>query len=261
MGPPEAHGSHAPTLLYLDQNYASRVSQFLLGQPSHDPFGLLYEALEPAQVLIPPSPFHVLELRGGYLLPSFGSFYARFSRGLWVRPWGEVVRRQAARQKSGGGLHREDLLSSEGDWEAAAELGPLEDVLILELTGGFLERARSARQALYERLDLGLTFNGLAFDTDEGAIHTPPFVWLLSRMLAFRSLERERYTRPSDLADLIMAATVGPYVDILATDRYLLREVMGRVGHRSAPYLGGEVYSGRRHEVLALAARLREGSS
>ena len=250
MGPPEAHGPPAPTLLYLDQNYASRVSKFLLGQPGHGPFGLLYEALEPARVLVPPSPFHVLELRGGYLLPSFRSFYARFSRGLWVRPWAEVVQRQAAR----GALVRDDLLSSEGDWEIAAELRPLEDILGLEFAGGFLERTRSARQALYERLELGLDF-----DKDEGAARTPPFVWLLSRLLAFRSLEPERYTRPSDLTDLIMAATVGPYVDILATDRYL-REVMARVGHGSAFYRGGEVYSGRRHEVLALAARLRESS-
>ena len=242
--------SHAPTLLYLDQNYASRVSKFLLGQPSHEPFGVLYEALEPAQVLIPPSPFHVLELRGGYLLPSFRSFYARFSRGLWVRPWAEVVRRQAAR----GGLARDDLLSSEGDWDTAAELSPLEDILDLGLAGGFQGRTRSARHALYERLNLGLDFS-----TDEGAARTPPFVWLLSRMLAFRSLERERYTRPSDLTDFVMAATVGPYVDILATDRYM-REVMGRVGHGSASYRGGEAYSGRRHEVLALAARLKENS-
>ena len=250
MGHSELHGSHALTLLYLDQNYASRMSKFLLGQPGHDPFGLLYGALEPAQVLVSPSPFHVLELRGGYLLPSFQTFYARFSRGLWVRPWAEVVRRQAAR----GGLAREDLLSSEGSWDTAAEMSPLEDILDLKFTGGFQERTRSARQALYERLDLGLDF-----DTDEGAARTPPFVWLLSRMLAFRSLERERYTRPSDFTDFIMAATVGPYADVLATDRYL-REVMARVGHKSAPYGGGEVYSGRRREVLALAARLGESS-
>lgn len=68
-------------LLYLDQNYASRIAKFLLGQTSHDHFGTLLKALEGRDVLIPPSPFHVLELRGGYLLPVFKTFYARFSEG------------------------------------------------------------------------------------------------------------------------------------------------------------------------------------
>ena len=223
---------HPKTLLYLDQNHASRINKFLLGQGSHEHFGVLYRALDERRVLIPPSPFHVLELRSGYLLPPFKTFYARFSQGLWVRPWQEVVRRQTAR----GGLHLDDLLTPEGSWERPARLEPLEDILVLELSGSLLERSWGAKDELCERLELSTG-------------PTPPFVRWLSRLLAFRSLERERYDRPSDLIDLIMAATLSPYVDVLATDRYM-REVLERVGYR------GEVYSGRRHEVLALAARL-----
>ncbi len=49
-----------------------------------------------------------------------------------------------------------------------------------------------------------------------------------------------------------MAATVGPYVDALATDRYL-REVLQRVGFEPP------VYSGRRQEVLRFARDLHAG--
>lgn len=220
-------------LLYLDQNYASRVAKFLLGQKSHDHFGALLGVLRGRNILVPPSPFHVLELRGGYLLPVFKTFYAEFSGGYWVRPWQEVL----GRQRRLGALEQGDLLTRAGDWEQAADLRPLEGVLSFELTGVFLERSWQARDQLGELLGLGYA--------------STPFVRLLARLLALRSQEAERYARPSDLLDLVMAATVGPYVDALATDRYLC-ELMQRVGYR------GRVYSGRVHEVRQLAADLKE---
>jgi len=219
-------------LLYLDQNYASRVAKFLLGQASHEHFGALYGVLERVRPLIPPSPFHVLELRGGYLLPTFRNFYARFSKGYWVRPWQEVAARQAARSE----VKLEDLLTCEGSWAAPADLEPLAGILELPLGGSFLERTWAAQDDLRARL---------------GLPHPTPFVGLLAKLLAFRSLEAERYARPSDLLDLVMAATVGPYVDALATDRYL-REMLGRVGYPRP------VYSGRRHEVERLTLHLAE---
>lgn len=103
------------------------------------------------------------------------------------------------------------------------------------MTGGFLERSWQAHALLRDQLGLGHT--------------NAPFVQLLARLLAFRSQETERAPRPSDLTDLVMASTVGPYVEVLASDRYLC-EIMARVGY------GGRVYSGRRSEVLQLAADL-----
>ena len=190
-------------LIYLDQNYASRIAKFLLGQKSHSHFGALFEVLKAEMlkaevlggqsVLIPPSPFHVLELS--------------------------------------------DFLTREGSWERAADLRPLEGILSYRLTGGFLERFWQAKALL--RGELGL-----------GEVNVP-FLELLAKLLALRSQEAERFTRPSDLTDLVMAATVGPYVDVLATDRYL-RELTQRVGYR------GRVYSGRVFEVQQLTADLTE---
>ena len=225
-------------LIYLDQNYASRIAKFLLGQKSHSHFGALFEVLgvevlRGQSVLIPPSPFHVLELRSGYLTPTFQTFYAAFSGGYWVRPWQEVIARQVGRQ----GLELSDFLTREGSWERAADLQPLEGILSYRLTGGFLERFWQAKALL--RGELGL-----------GEVNVP-FLELLAKLLALRSQEAERFTRPSDLTDLVMAATVGPYVDVLATDRYL-RELTQRVGYR------GRVYSGRVFEVQQLTADLTE---
>jgi len=235
-------------LLYLDQNYASRVAKYLMGQPSHAHFGELYRALHGAREgpprtrpLIPPSPFHVLETRGGYLLPVLQGLFAEFGDGRWVRPWQEVVARQARRLEQGGRPDRRELLARHGDWQRAADLGPLADVLEVPLEGGFFDRCLELREALAARIGV----------RRESAM-TLPFARLLVRLLAFRSLDADRGPRPSDLADLVMAATVGPYVDVLATDRYL-RETLQRTGYR-AP-----VFSGRRHEVLALAASVRAG--
>lgn len=231
-------------LVYLDQNYASRVAKYLLGQPSHEPFGILYRALHAARERpprlrprIPPSPFHVLETRGGYLLPVLQGLFAEFSDGRWVRPWQEVVGRQAAR----GHLDRRDLLSAGGDWQAPASLEPLEELLDEPLSGGFFDRCQALREVLRARLGL----------THEQAL-TLPFARLLVRLVAFRSLDEDRDPRPSDLTDLLMAATVGPYVDVLATDRYL-RETLQRIGFRTP------VFSGRRAEVLRLAELFESG--
>jgi hypothetical protein len=77
-----------------------------------------------------------------------------------------------------------------------------------------------------------------------------PFVRLLARLLAFRSLETRRRERLADLVDLLMAATVVPYVDALGTDRYL-REALARVG------VATPVFSGRNPSVLDFARWLR----
>ncbi len=227
-----------PRLIYLDQNYASRISKFLLGLPHNGAFGEAWSALLAAaragQILAPPSPFHVLELHGGYLLPTFKAIFSRLSGGYWVRPWQDVVRRQAER----GGVVLEDFLTDRGDWDRPADLWPLWDLLDLELSGSFYRRAELVAGFVSDRLGLG----------ERGA--SLPFVRILSRLLAFRSMERTRHERLSDLVDVLMAATVWPYVDILATDRYL-KEALRRVGY------GAGVFSGRSRDVLELAERLR----
>jgi len=225
-------------LVYLDQNYASRISKFLLGLPHNGAFGVLWAALQEAADrgawLAPPSPFHVLELHGGYLLPTFKAIFSRLSGGFWVRPWQDVVRCQAER----GGVALEDFLTDRGHWDRPADLWPLWDLLDLELEGSFYRRAERVAGFVSDRLGLG----------ERGV--SLPFVRILSRLLAFRSLERTRHERLSDLVDVLMAATTWPYVDILATDRYL-KEALRRVGY------GEGVFSGRSRDVLDLAEKLR----
>ena len=221
-------------LVYLDQNHASRIAKHLLGQPHHEAFGRVHAALRSRRPCVPPSPFHVLETRGGYLLPTLREFFADLSGGVWVRPYAEVVRRQARR----GGLDRRDLLSDTGDWIDAATLTPLADLLETPLEGSFFGRCERVRHAAAER-----------FEVPPDEADRLPFFRLLGRLVAFRSLDRDRRPRPSDLIDLVMAATVAPYVDVLATDRYV-RELLLRVGHR------GPVFSGRRPDVDRFAAAL-----
>ena len=233
---PRPRATLESVLVYLDQNYASRVAKFLIGQTSHAAFGEVHGALREARACVPASPFHVLETRGGYLLPTLETLFADLSGGAWLRPWQEVARRQARR----GCLDADDLLTAYGDWEAAATLDPLEDLLEVPLQGGFLRRRLTIRDHVAERF-------GLAPD----AARSLPFFDLLARMVAFRSTDEERIDRPSDLTDLLMAATVAPYVDALATDRYVA-EMLARVGHE------GPVFSGRRPDVLRFAAWLRE---
>ncbi|WP_456414041.1 hypothetical protein [Oceanithermus profundus] len=190
-------------------------------------------ALE-GRVVVPPSPFHVLELHGGYLLPTFRRMFAQVSGGFWVRPWPDVVRRQVER----GGLDRGDFLWRRGSWDEPADLAPLWGLLDLDLEGDFYQRAAAARAWARRRLGLGR------------AAEAAPFFGLLGRLVAFRSLERTREERASDLLDVVMAATVAPYADVLATDRYL-REALVRVG------AGVRTWSGRSGEVRALARWLR----
>lgn len=222
-------------LVYLDQNHASRIAKYLRGQLSHEAFGEAYGALLDAAALVPPSPFHVLETRGGYLLPTLRTVFGQLSRGTWMRPWQQVVRRQASR----GALDRADLLTASGDWETAATLDPLRRLLDVTLSGTDLARRRTIRSRAAQWMNVPLR-------DAEGA----PFFELLARLVAFRSVDQERADRPSDLTDLVMAATVAPYVDALATDRYV-SEVLGRVGH------DGPVFSGRRPDVLRFAHWLR----
>jgi len=226
-------------LVYLDQNHASRIAKHLRGQPSHEAFGEAYRALVEVGPIVPPSPFHVLETRGGYLLPTLKTLFGRLSHGAWVRPWQEVVRRQALR----GALDRSDLLAASGDWQTPATLGPLGPLLDVPLEGTMFARRRTVR-----------AWAALWLDVPPRDARGLPFFDLLARLVAFRSADEERAGRPSDLTDLLMAATVAPYVDALATDRYVA-EVLGRVGH------GGAVFSGRRPDVLRFARWLRERGS
>jgi len=224
-------------LVYLDQNYASRIAKYLLALPGQEAFGEVWEALlELGEgVVVPPSPFHALELHGGYLLPTFRRMFAQVSGGWWMRPWQEVTRRQVER----GGLERDDFLWRRGSWSEPADLAPLWGLLDLELEGDFYQRAAAARA--WARRQLGMPRRAEA----------APFFRLLGRLAAFRSLEPVREERPSDLVDVIMAATVVPYARALATDRYL-REALARLGK------GGRVFSGRSHEVRRLARWLRQ---
>ncbi|MDZ7801054.1 MAG: hypothetical protein U5K81_09720 [Trueperaceae bacterium] len=223
-------------LVYLDQNYASRVAKYLRGQPGHAAFGQAYRALEEAAPLVPPSPFHVLETRGGYLLPTLRTLYERFSGGWWVRPYQDVVRRQVRR---GGAVAREDLLTRHGDWSVPATLDPLDDLLSVRFEGDASARTGAVTRVVAAR-----------FGLPAGQAERMPFVRLLARLVAFRALDDARAPRPSDLTDLVMAATVAPYVDVLATDRYL-RETLQRVGVRTP------TFSGRRPDVLRFARWLR----
>ncbi|WP_243094655.1 hypothetical protein [Thermus thalpophilus] len=217
-------------LVYLDQNYASRMAKHLLGQPGHEAFGRLYEALK-GKALAPPSPFHVLETlhpqRGpeekvGYLLPALKAVFGELSHGYWVRPWPEVAWRQ------GRGLYREDLLWRGGSWEEPADLSPF-----LGLPEGlrglpFLEAQETARREILARTGL----------------KEVPFVRLLAELLARMATDPTRKPRPSDLLDAVMAATVYPYVDLLLTDRYLRN------------LLPQKSVGGRQKEVEALVRRL-----
>jgi hypothetical protein len=225
-------------LVYLDQNYASRIAKHVLGQTSHQAFGEVLAALRAAGAQAPPSPFHVLETRGGYLLPTLKELFGELAGGRWVRPWQEVVRRQA----EWGARSRDDLLTAEGSWDAAATLDPLGDLLDVPLHGSVVRRRVAARDAIAMRLELSAD-----------RARSLPFAELLARLLAFRSADAGRADQPGDLTDLIMGATVGPYVDALATDRYLA-EILGRVGHDRP------VFSGRRPDVLRFAGWLRDAA-
>jgi len=80
-------------IVYLDQNYASRMAKHLLGQPGHEAFGRLFLALK-GRALAPPSPFHVLETlypargpkeKAGYLLPALMEVFL-WPGGDWETP-------------------------------------------------------------------------------------------------------------------------------------------------------------------------------
>jgi hypothetical protein len=222
-------------LVHLDQNYASRIAKHMLGQASHAHFGEVLAALRSAGACAPASPFHVLETRGGYLLPTLRTLFEELSCGWWIRPWQEVVRRQLVR----GAVDLDDLLTRTGDWGTPATLAPVEDLLDLAPTGPAYRRRQRLRTVLAGRLEVPVEDAAAA-----------PSIDLLTRLVVFRASDEERADRPSDLTDLVMAATVAPYVDALATDRYLA-EMLRRVGH------GGAVFSGRRPDVLRLASWLR----
>lgn len=194
-------------LVYLDQNYASRMAKHLLGQRGHEAFGRLFRAMR-GKALAPPSPFHVLEtlhpIRGpeekaGYLLPALREVFGALSQGYWVRPWQEVAARQAR------GLFREDLLWRGGGWETPADLSPFQGLPALLQGLPYGEALEAALREIRARTGL----------------REVPFVRLLAGLLARMASDPGRRPRPSDLLDAVMAATVYPYVDLLLTDRYL----------------------------------------
>ncbi|MCB9637313.1 MAG: hypothetical protein H6728_10755 [Myxococcales bacterium] len=222
-------------LIYLDQNYASRIAKHLLGQQGHQPFDVLYERLLSYEVLCPASTFHVLELRGGYLCPPFQEFFPKLQRGLWVRPWQDIL----ALQVQHSSARREDFLTSEGSWEHCADLDELAWIEHFALEGHLNKRVKQARNAICE--DRKIDPNGPKL----------PFVETMARLMAFRSMNNQRDPRGSDFADMVIAATTQPYVDILATDRFV-REALDRTG------LGKGVYSGRYPDVYRLLQDLQD---
>lgn len=221
-------------LVYLDQNYASRIAKFLRGQRDHAAFGEALRALREARPTVPPSPFHVRETRGGYLLPTLRALFDEFSGGLWVRDPRDVIARQAKR----AGLDRGDLLTPHGDWHTPAEIEEVTPVLAEPLDGPFPRRVARALRSLEA-----------AYGLASGEGSRTPSLRLFARLLAFRSLDA-REPRESDAIDLVMAATVAPYVDVLGTDRYVA-EMLARVR------AGVAAHSGRRQDVLRFAGRLR----
>lgn len=224
-------------LLYLDQNYASRIGKYLLQQPDHEEFGRLYDVLLEQDIIVPPSPFHALELRGGYLLPVFQEFFPKISKGYWVRPWQDILELQ----KSTLEIKPLDLLTRTGSWEEIADLSLLSEIVTLTFSGSLKKRISDAASALLAMLQL---------PTPEALRY--PFIDTLSRLLAFRSLNEERHPHDSDLADLVIAATIRPYAPLLATDRFI-SEGLKRLG------IGGGSFSARRHDVLRLIAMLNGG--
>ena len=183
-------------LVCLDQNHAARIGKHLLALPGQKGFGGVWAALRALgeRAIVPPSPFHVLELHGGYLLSTFRRMFALVSGGLWVRSWPDVVRRQVRC----GGLEPEDFLWRRGSWEQPADLAPLWGLLDLDLEGDSYQRTAAARAWGRRRLGLGR------------AAGAAPFFQLLGRLVAFRSLERGREERASDLVNVVTAVTVVP---------------------------------------------------
>ncbi|WP_117238423.1 hypothetical protein [Thermus sediminis] len=214
-------------IVYLDQNYASRMAKHLLGQRGHEAFGRLFLTLK-GRVLAPPSPFHVLETlypargpreKAGYLLPALKEVFGALSQGYWVRPWQEVARRQER------GLYLEDFLWRGGSWEAPADLSPFQGLLD-SLPGDLpLAQLRAWIQEEVQR---------------RTGLKEVPFVRLLAQLLSESQMDKARKPRRSDLLDFVMAATIYPYVDLLLTDRYLRN------------LLGVKAVGGRRKEVERL---------
>jgi hypothetical protein len=223
-------------LLYLDQNYTSRIAKNMLGQPNHEYFDTLFEVLQQGDCVVPPSHFHILELRGGYLTPPFKDIFSRLSHGKWVRPWQDILANQRVHQS----IKTEDFLCDAEPhfWDQPASLSPLEDIVTLPLEGSITNRVKQSLSATSSRLGI---------PTEEA--EALPFFQTLSALLGFRSLNTERRPHDSDLADLLIAATVLPYVDVFATDRFV-REALDRMG------LGEGVYSARKPDVEKLTTSL-----
>lgn len=227
------HPSSEMPLVYLDQNYASRIAKHLMEMEGHAHFGRVFDVMRHRELIAPPSPFHVLELRGGYLQPMFEEFFAQISHGAWVRPWQELLSLQVEHRR----VAREDFLTDSWDWTQPATSEPLDTIVHLPLEGSFAQRTEHAQDLLLDLLSAWVA------PCEDGFV--PAFVEVLAELLAFRSLNEVRQPQDSDLIDLLMAASVRPYVSILATDRFM-REGLEQIGR------GEGVFSGRRHEVNAL---------
>jgi len=224
--------------LYLDQNYVSRITKFRLGQKDHDDFGRLHQLILEKGIIVPPSPFHVLEIHTSYLKPTLVQVFEELSQGYWVRPWQEIL----DIQKKSPECHIQDLLSQQGSWEHPAELSLLTSITSWHLEGSIFKRTRAAKASLCELLEVS---------EDDGDL---PFLETLSRLLAFRSLNQARQPHDSDLADLVIAATIRPYFSWIGTDRFV-RECLDRLG------LGEGVFSARRREVERFCSLIQESQS
>lgn len=223
-------------ILYLDQNFVSRIVKFRLGQKRHEDFGELYEVIKRSDLIVPFGPFHVKEVDGSYLLKSFQSLFEDLSLGYWHRSWRELLQQQIDEKE----CCAENFLTQEGSWEQLADIQIFKDATSWELVGSLKQRMENAKQQLLGCLQVEFSGDGLG-DT--------AFIEVLSKLLAFRTLNPARQALPSDLLDMVMAATVRPYVEFIATDRFVC-EALDRLK------LGEGVFSGRKTDVKRLSATL-----
>ncbi len=101
----------------------------------------------------------------------------------------------------------------------------------------------------------GLEDSRVASYLNSFAIRNAPFVDIFASLDAcFVLYDGNRRPRGSDQIDLLMTATVLPYVDIFATDRYIKNNIVIKL-HFDRKY-NVEVYSGKVDDVKGLIRRL-----
>ena len=138
------------TVLYLDQNYISRIAKYTLEQPNHEDFGQLYLCLQRSRWFTPASPFHALETAGSYLLPTVQTLLEELSKGYWFRSWQDILLQQRTTQS----LNLPDILTTEGSWDTPVDVEPFVPLLSIPLEGHLNRRIRKMSEEV--RLCLGM---------------------------------------------------------------------------------------------------------